>query len=339
VPAFRYALERWPADPYQILVYHKIKPQGEAFELLQQSAVERNGAANYSLKIIDVTKPEGKALAAQRGIVTTPWVEVFYPVHFQTRTPIWSGPLTADRIKNILNSPTRAELAQKLLSGEVAVWILIKSGHEQRDGRARQALITHMERASANLRIPEIGTDLNGNPIAVADFKTYPVHFSLMEIAHDDLNEQLLLSALLNSEPDLRQYDEPMAFPVFGRGRALYALVGDGIQEKTILEACQSMINWCSCEIKALNPGTDLLVSADWSRPHGGKMVQDPALPLTGLSGFAQDRAAAEAGVPAQAPASNENPLVRNLLYLAGAAGLALAVLSIAMAMRRKNRI
>jgi hypothetical protein len=261
-------------------------------------------------------------------------------------------------------------MAQKLLSGEVAVWVLIKSGHEQKDGRARQALKTHLERASATLRIPEIGTDLNGNPVAVTDYKTYPVHFSLMELARDDQDEELLVSALLNSEPDLRQYDEPMAFPVFGRGRALYALVGAGIQEKNILEACQSLINWCSCEIKALNPGTDLLISADWSRPFGGKMVQDPELPLTGLSGFDQDQAAAEAvkpdpkadpvepaavskvaptagsatgpvpiGAPAQAPDSSEGPLVRNVLYLAGAAGLVLVILSVLVTVKRKNRL
>jgi hypothetical protein len=370
VPAFRYALERWPADPYQILVYYKISPQSQAFELLQKSAIERNGTANYSLKGIDVTKPEGKALAEQREIVATPWVEVFYPVHFQVRTPVWSGPLTSDRVKSILDSPIRSGIAQKLLGGEVAVWMLIKSGHEQKDARARQALKTNLERASATLRIPEIGTDLNGNPIAVTDFKTYPVHFGLMEIARDDRDEKLLVSALLKSESDLGQYDEPMAFPVFGRGRALYALVGDGIQEKTILEACQSMVNWCSCEIKALNPGTDLLISADWSRPYGGKIVQDPQLPLTGLSGFAQDQATAEVvktdrkadpvepaavrkvaptesraagsvpiGAPAQAPRSSENLLVRNVLYLAGAVGLVLVTLSILVMVKRKNRL
>jgi hypothetical protein len=338
VPAFRYALERWPADSYQIVVYHRSGPQGAAFELLQK------GGANSSVKDIDVTKPEGKALAEQRSIAAYPWVEIYYPIHSQVRTPVWSGPLTLERAKRILNSPSRSRLSKMLLSGEVAVWILIKSGHPEKDRRALESLKTHLDRASATLRIPETGADINGNRIKVTDFISYPVHFGLMEIARDDPDEDLLVSALLKSEPDLGQYDEPIAFPVFGRGRALYALAGDGIQEKNIREACESMLAWCSCEIKALNPGTDLLISADWSRPFGGRMVKDPELPLTGLSDFLQDQEPAETAVPqrsvsaaAQAPDSGESSLLRNVLYLAGAAGVALLALSVFLALKAKK--
>jgi hypothetical protein len=354
VPAFRYALERWPADSYQILVYHRTGPQGAAFELLQKGAAEREGAANYSLKGIDVTKPEGKALAEQRNIVAYPWVEIYYPIHFQVLTPVWSGPLTLDRARKIVNSPSRSRLAQTLLSGEVAVWILIKSGHDQKDRRALESLKTHLARAAATLRIPGTGADVNGNPVEVTDFKTYPVRFSLMEIAHDDPDEDLLVSALLKSEPDLERYGEPMAFPVFGRGRALYALVGDGIQEKNIREACASMLAWCSCEIKTQSPGTDLLISADWSRPFGGRMVKDPELPLTGPSAFLQAREPAETAVPRRAPKptgpvvvqaaapaqalrSGGSPLARNVLYLAGAAGMVLLALSVFLTAKAKR--
>ena len=112
------------------------RPQGEAFELLQKAATERSGAANYSLKRIDVTTAEGKALAEQRRIVAYPWVEVFYPVHFQVRAPVWSGPLAADRVKRSWTRPAGPGWHKKLLGGEVAVWVLIKSGHEQEDPRA-----------------------------------------------------------------------------------------------------------------------------------------------------------------------------------------------------------
>jgi hypothetical protein len=366
VPVFRYALERWPADSYQILVYHAPGPQRAAFELLQKGASERGGAANYSLKGIDVTKPEGQALAGQRSIVAFPWVEIYYPIQFHVRTPVWSGPLTLDRARRILNSPSRSRLAQKLLSGDVAVWILIKSGHDQKDQRALESLKTHLDWASATLRIGDTGADVNGNPLEVADFKTYPVRFGLMEIARDDPDEDLLVSALLKSEPDLGRYDEPMAFPVFGQGRALYALVGDGIQEKNIREACASMLAWCSCEIKAQSPGTDLPISADWSRPFGGRMVIDPDMPLTGLSGFLRDQQAETAvprraaepaqpgalckiapppgragavpvGAPAQVPGSGKSPLLRNVLYLAGAAGVVLRAFSVFLTVRAKK--
>ncbi len=353
VPAFRYALERWPADLYQVVVYYETAPRGEEFELLQKGAAGHGSLANYSLKTIDVTKPEGKTLAHERTITAFPWVEILYPVHSEAQGAVWSGPLASGQAKKILQSSARSRLVRSLLGGEVAAWVLIKSGQEHKDRRALDSLTTSLERASATLRMPEIGTDQNGDPIAVADFKTYPVRFALIQIDRNDSQEELLINALVKSEPDLQRYDDPMAFPVFGRGRALYALVGNGIQENTILEACQSLMNWCSCEIKALNPGTDLLISADWSRPYGGKMVEDPELPLVGLGGFVKSVPKTDAvkpGAPAcpitpaavkttlvAATAVSRQPLGRNLLYLGGGAGLVLVVLSLVVALRKKR--
>jgi hypothetical protein len=56
-----------------------------------------------------------------------------------------------------------------------------------------------------------------------------------------------------------------MAFAVFGRGRALFAQVGKGITEQNIEEDCTFLIGPCGCEVKRANPGTDLLIAADWS--------------------------------------------------------------------------
>ena len=367
VPVFRYAMERWPADPYRIVVYHAAEPEPAAIGILEKSVAERGGAANYSLTRIDVARPEGKAAAGRRNLSAFPWVEIYYPAPSAIRAPVWSGPLTIDRARSIVHSPSRIRLAQQLLGGDVAVWILVQSGHEQKDRRAWEALETALERAAATLRIPDTGVDENGNAVEVADFKTYPVRFGMMSISRADPREDVLLRALLQSEPDLARYDEPLAFPVFGRGRALYALVGDGIQEKNIHEACQSLLGWCSCEIKAQNPGTDLLMAADWSRPFGGRMVKDPELPLTGISGFLEKepapapppaarsepqsavtaamcirepaRGAADAipAAPAELPAPERSPLMRNILYLGGAAGVALLGLSLFLTVRARR--
>jgi len=378
VPAFRYALERWPADLYQVVVYHEAAPRGAEFALLAKSAAAQGGAANYSLELVDVGRPDGKALADRRNITALPWVEVYYPASSEVTSPVWSGRLTSDAVSKIIESQARSQLVRRLLDGEVAVWVLVKSGHKANDRRALDSLTASLKKASSTLRIPEIGTDLNGDPVAVTDFKSYPVRFSLVEIGRDDLGEELFVKALLASEPDLQRYDEPIAFPVFGRGRALYALVGSGIQETTILEACQSLVNWCSCEIKAQNPGTDLLISADWSRPYRGKMVKDPELPLTGLSGFVPGQAvqatenpdakvdipsplatrhpplakptpaacdvrpAAATTVAATEPADGsktQRPLWRNVLYTAGGAGIVVVALSVLVTLKRKNRL
>ena len=73
------------------------------------------------------------------------------------------------------------------------------------------------------------------------------------------------METLLSSEPDLHGRDEPMAFPVFGRGRVLYALVGAGVNADNVRHALDFLVGGCSCTIKRENPGVDLLLTADWS--------------------------------------------------------------------------
>ena len=61
-----------------------------------------------------------------------------------------------------------------------------------------------------------------------------------------------------------------MAFPVLGRGRVLYALVGKGISEDTIAMASSFVVGPCSCQVKNLNPGFDLLLSVNWDEQLAG---------------------------------------------------------------------
>jgi hypothetical protein len=75
----------------------------------------------------------------------------------------------------------------------------------------------------------------------------------------------MLLTLLLNSEPDLDEYsNEPVVFPVFGRGRVLYALIGQGITTDNIRETIAFLVGPCGCEIKMMSPGVDLLMAANW---------------------------------------------------------------------------
>jgi hypothetical protein len=53
---------------------------------------------------------------------------------------------------------------------------------------------------------------------------------------------------------------------VFGRGRVLYALAGRGINADNIREACEFLVGPCSCQVKEMNPGVDLLMDVAWSR-------------------------------------------------------------------------
>ena len=71
------------------------------------------------------------------------------------------------------------------------------------------------------------------------DFKSVlrPARPVLLRVRRDDPAEALLVWMLLGSESDLAGQNEPIAFPVFGRGRVLYALVGDGITADNVRTA------------------------------------------------------------------------------------------------------
>ncbi len=81
--------------------------------------------------------------------------------------------------------------------------------------------------------------------------------------------------------------NEPMAFPVFGRGRVLYALIGKGINAGTIEQACRDLTGPCTCQVKDQNPGTDLLMAVNWEKLVTPTAQEEKELPpLTGLIGF-----------------------------------------------------
>ncbi len=81
---------------------------------------------------------------------------------------------------------------------------------------------------------------------------------------------------LLGSEPDLNELSQPMAFPVLGRGRVLYALVGRGISREMIGVASTFMVGPCSCQVKDQNPGFDLLLQFDWNARVSGAELSPP---------------------------------------------------------------
>jgi hypothetical protein len=150
-----------------------------------------------------------------------------------------------------------------------------------------------------------------------------------VRVSRGDSAERLLVETLLSCEPDLRGRDRPMAFPVFGRGRVLYALAGAGIKTETVRHALDFLVGGCSCTIKRQNPGVDLLLDADWSvitpttpeEPPDPPAATDELVPLTPLPATPARptaKAAAAEGEPSRWP---------NLLLMGGIAVAAVLVL------------
>ena len=260
-PVFRYAMERWPADYYEGVLIHKgpLADDDPASVLLQGEQAEFLNLRISPIDLASSTADEVTGLLGGPVPETLPALVLWYPWNKGRAAPFWNGQFTPSTVKALIQSPKRQELARRLTDGQTAVWIFIESGNAGKDKAALQLL--NKEFATAAKELKEMAS-------ALAEELQMPeisYEFSILPVSRSDPNERMLLEMLLNSEPDLDEYsNEPIVFPTFGRGRALFALVGEGINADNLREAIAFITGPCGCEIKMLNPGVDLLMAENW---------------------------------------------------------------------------
>ena len=240
MPVFRYALEHWDADAYR------------------------------------VTAPKG-AKVPENYVVTTgtePKIELRQPASSRNDAVIWSAPFSEANVAVLVDSPARKQLAERLANGESAVFVFLESGDATKDVAALKALEERLDYLGGVMNLPKLDDQDIKNGLVSIPGDGLRLAFSVVKVKRDDPAEAAFIAMLLASEEDLRGFNEPMAFPIFGQGRALYALVGKGIRAETIDEAAQFLIGSCSCQVKEQNPGMDIAMAVDWKQ-----LVKDQAIP------------------------------------------------------------
>ncbi len=281
VPVFRYALERWSPDQYRILVLSDGPLDAEHQAALKTLESTTELPAQATMKVHDVTTTKDafvKQLWKLREKETGPLMVALYPERssINAQQVAYSSILSAQIVPQILDSPARKEIIQKLSEGHSAVWILLESGDAAKDQAALKTLQGQLEKDKEWLKLPS-PEEMEIKPELLDSAKIrLQIQFSVISVKKDDPKEQFLINCLLNSESDLRSFDEPMAFPVFGRGRVLYALVGQGISADTIRKASSFIVGPCSCQVKEQNPGFDLLLSCNWGDLVGDTFISEP---------------------------------------------------------------
>ena len=285
VPVFRYALERWEPAAYQVELLHST-PLSPAEEELWQR-LTRDASAPRVVNLEVRTPGSGgaadAALSARTAVdASPPWVALYYPLSVPLRAHVWAGPLTEENCTALLDSPVRQGIAKELLGGASAVFVLLESGDAFADQAAADTLARELAASEAALVLPgrtkEDVPDIDESKVRIA--------FSSVRVSRQDSRESIFMEMLLGIEPGLRDIDAPMVFPVYGRGRALYALVGKGINPKNIRAACALLTGPCSCQVKDENPGVDVLMATDWDAGIGEFLLQNPeptALPSPAL--------------------------------------------------------
>lgn len=305
VPVFRYALERWPANGFEVTLYCRGSlpaPLHAAATALGDAAGQH--AANFRLTVVDLSNPTN---------VPLPWLIAQFPGGAEgDGLPAWQGEFTTDTGRLLLDSPARRELVRRLVGGDSVVWVLLDG-----DAATTRLVETELRKQEREIALPEVDPQdprTEGN-------RTLKIAFSILPVSRIDPAEQCFVSMLLNSAPGVDKAAGPILFPVFGRGRTLAGFSGSNLNIANIAGVTRYLCGPCSCEIKEQNPGMDLLVAADWEGSLAGCVVKDPPLPpLVSLATLAAASQAPTARPPPSAPVQTNGGLRRNL-------GIALAFL------------
>ena len=312
IPVFRYALEHWKPEPFTVHIVSSTALNDSQMGLLKELK-ELGRTANIRLKVSDGSKAmpdESEAIVQPYRNRDSAWLVVEMGKKVDGASPVaWDGPFTKETIGPLLTSSLRQKICKGLVDQDSVSWVYLESGDPVVDDAKFFKLESELKRLESVIKLPVI------DPADLKDLSKSPeelkIKFSAHRLSRDDPAEAAFVSMLLSHESDLREEfgkGTPMAFPVFGRGRVLYALLGDGISTGMIEEASRFLAGACQCTVKAENPGVDLLVAFDWD---DNVQITEPKkeedVPLTGLGAFAS-RPKSPSPVAALDPAKTLSP-------------------------------
>ncbi|HYF34856.1 MAG TPA: hypothetical protein VD994_06145 [Prosthecobacter sp.] len=330
VPVFRYALEHWQADPFQAIVFHRgaLTPEQQS-QIDSLRPADEPARPNLSVTAVDVASemsPELAELWKQQPQATPlPQLVLRFPRSTGRDATIAAAPLAEASQLHLADSPARQEIIERLGDGQSAVWVMLDSGDAERDEATAKLLQERLDYLMNVLTLPELDQLDIANGLVSVGQEELRLEFSLLRLSRADAEERTFIPMLLASEPDLKNLNEPIVFPIFGRGRALYALAGKGIRAETIDRAATFLIGKCSCQVKEQNPGIDLLFTADWKTLAKASPLLERELPnLSHLVQAAQPVAVTTQPQTVAVPAGERHlPIIPLLLAAAAAAALA----------------
>ncbi len=272
VPVFRYALERWEAEPLRVVVFHRqvLDDAASAFvKALNGAAEGEEQRANVRAVTVSLDQGIPEEFRKLWTLVQTddlPWAVVLYA---DDRPPPWACKPTGDNARRILESAARTSISRYIMSGASAVWVLLETGDRQKDDKARSFLTATLANLEKRLRLPDVLPEDRERNMS-AHGPELRIWFPVLNLARSDAarrtsdaGEEFFVRLLCGIEQGVPA-TEPVVVPIYGRGRALCAFHGELLNADEIYGACAFLTGMCSCQIKAMNPGTDLLFSARW---------------------------------------------------------------------------
>jgi hypothetical protein len=261
IPVFRYALEKWDLTPYEMVVFHRGPLPADVKKTVD--AWSKAGRANVDFTLVDL---DGKVDAKlqklwdkQAGSPRTPWLVLRYPQPKAEAFTVWAGPGTADNINGLFDSPKRQAVLNHLKAGST-VFLLLNSGDEKADKAAHDTALAELQSLEKKIKLPEQSKDGPQMKLPLP----LKVSLPLVTLDRNSAEETLFVKLLLATEEDLDQQKGPILFALFGRGRVLGSLYGKELTAEQVRAVTTFLCRECSCQVKELNPGVDMLLAAHW---------------------------------------------------------------------------
>ncbi len=279
-PVFRYAIERWEADPYRLMVF----TDGELTDTQKEVVEGFKKYENYGYQqppllvtqtdvsaVTNLSKTVWSNISSNRA---APAVALLYPREIDDAV-VWVDDLTTNALNRIVMSPARLETANRLLGGDAAVWVMFLGDDPEENQRAREALDETLRKIEADTTYNEDFLEKVANEGGEAP----ELKFSVLEVDRKDPREAVFKAIYSNLSTDAAENTGPVILPIFGQGRAVIIMMKEFVEEEYIESIAEFLTGPCSCEVKGLNPGFDVLIPVDWIEGITEEYVFDAALP------------------------------------------------------------
>lgn len=288
VPVARYALERWPPDLH---ILHVRPGVG------QQLGMLGNGHANAWVAAADASQTND--------------LRVTFP---QTDIAWYEGPWRPGMPDALSDSPMRRRIAHELVTGAMAVCLFFDGTEAATNAALFAQVESQLARLQGSLTLP---ADPSYDPVTPSSPPPQlrsqiplKVSFTLHRLARNAPGEEFLTRQIDTMLPDSARPVEPKLVFVFGRGRAIAMPPGTPL-DTSIDEFTQFLCGACSCQVKEMNPGLDLLMTANWEEAVGNYPAAAESILVSGGSfRFGGELRGQEPvqPVPATAPAQPSTP-------------------------------
>jgi len=273
-PVFRYALERWPASPFHLAVLHDAPLDDAVGNRLESLYPEDSYGLSITAASVTNELPDGGVKDAWQanadperlplGVLQTPFE------YGTTPTVLWQGSLDAagvKTLKGLIYPPAVRKVLASIAAGDTAAWLLLNGPDEKANRRFRNRLEKSLTALEKELKLPHeldaSDTEYDGDLAPGVPMK---LKFSILDADIEQPGMQLLKRTLEAAAPDIMDTAGPLAIPIFARGRALAIFTPEELTEDVLAEVCHFLVGPCSCRVKSLNPGFDLLMPFPWER-------------------------------------------------------------------------